>query len=90
MVDHCCFFHACVDCQGVLLHERCFFLGKRHSDLAGSKVICQEQDDHAHLATVANQADADVMREYIRHTVVMSQTDTIYVWISNVSSSFSF
>lgn len=69
------------NCEGLLLHERCYFLGKRHSSLAGSRIICDEND--AILALVGNQTDADRLRDYIRHDDVMTQKETVYVWTEN-------
>jgi len=72
------------NCQGLMMHEKCFFLGKRQTNLEGAKMICDEND--AKLSGFQSDKDFEAMRDYIRHTDVMAEKQTVYVWTSNHKS----
>ena len=65
-----------------MLHQSCIFLGKRETNRDGAIKVCTEND--AELAVVLNNDDAAVVDDYIRHTDVMAEKATIYVWTMNV------
>ena len=65
-----------------MLHQSCLFLGNRKSTRDGSIKVCIEND--AELAVISNNEEAIIVDDYIRHTSVIAEKATIYVWTMNV------
>ena len=65
-------------CEGVVSHESCIFLGKRQTNRDGAVTICEDND--AELAVLTNQNEANIVHDYIRHSDVMAERATAYIW----------